>query len=354
MEPADAVRRALNLSLTATLFSCYTPDATTIRMWNYDAGWEACATKIWRTSEWLVTGGDACECTIPYRLSLTGKYDVRNASTDIGNNLRRTLDQMRFRDVAFLTDSGCISLLRVLEEEEVFRGWALTDTFMANDDGRIRSDICRLAMLWTRGGYYFDNDLVLLDNVLSHIPPDATFVSITTVRGISNPPGLFNAFIATTPRNPIVYKALLNHAKFLTLNDKFRITRNRHQPNIGTVLLRDALRSVIGDTEVYKCERTGYCDKGIQLFREIALEPENEYNTSGLCHICEVTHGCNFAVVDVPSGDVLMKSRVAIQNTVVCPVWCAPSPLCVPPPTLPRKRKERESFLSRLLWSKKS
>ena len=330
MEPDAAVRLALNVSDSIQIRSCYTPDIGTLRMWSDEGAFDVCVTRVWRTSEWRVVDGvprGSCECTIPYRLSLTGQRDFRHDSTHVGRNLYETLARMRFHDVVFHTDTGCTSLLRTMEGLDAFQGVALVQAFSEQTgDGRIRSDICRLAMLWTRGGYYFDNDIVLLDDVSRRLSPDTTFATVTAVRYLfNNPPGLFNAFIACTPRHPIVHEALRRHARWSTMSpmERWRITRgNTHRPNIGTVLLRDAVRSVVGDAATFECERTGVCGGGIQLFREIALNPDGEYNASGLCTMCDTTHECNFAVADVLSGDVIMKSRIAMQSGHLCPLRC--------------------------------
>ena len=255
---------------------------------------------------------------------------MRNDNSLMGRNLRDTIARMNFHDVEFRTDDMCISLLQEMGNMDAFQGVALTRAFTVHtSDGRIRSDVCRLAMLWMRGGYYFDNDIVLLDNVARRLSPSTTFATVTTVRWLfRNPPGLLNAFIASTPRHPIVHAALLRHAKWATMstNEKRRITRgNTHRPNIGTVFIRDALRSVVGDATAFECERTGMCGNGIQLFREVALETDGEYNTSGLCIMCDTTNECNFAVADVSTGDVLMKSRVATRDGHQCAVRCASS-----------------------------
>lgn len=359
MDPLEAVRLAWNVSPSTRVFSCHTPDIGTVRVWGSgrDAGtaFDVCATREWRTDGWSVselTDPGTCECTIPYRASFTGKTDVRTEKdTPLGKNVRDTLDQMGFRDVTFHTDAMCVSLLRAMEEtDDAFRGVPLVRSFTVHEsDGRIRSDVCRLAILWSRGGYYFDNDLVLLENVARRIAPTTTFATVTTARWLfGNPNGLLNAFLACVPRHPIVHRALVLHARWptMTANEKQRVTRGVSRPNIGTVLLRDAFRAVVGNATVFECERTGYCGGRIQLFREIAIDHDSEYNTSGLCAMCDVTQECNFAVADAASGDVLMKSRRVAQNGFLCPIRC-PSATChptTPSRTLPSVGVRRSPF----------
>lgn len=343
-DPREAVRLAFNVTALTTILSCHTPDIGTVRVWSAGSSapaFDVCATRVWRTDDWrLAPGGDACPCTIPYRVSFTGKIDVRKAQGTMGDNVRNTIAMLGFRDVAFYTDDMCVTLLRTMEKTaHEFRGVPLLQAFTFHKlDGRVRSDVCRLAALWDRGGYYFDNDLVLLDDsVVRRVAPTTTFATVTTVRWLfDNPPGLFNAFLACAPRHPVVRSALILHARWpkMTVDETRRVTRSTAGPNIGTVLLRDALRSVAGDAAVFECERTGYCGGGVQLFREVALEPEGEYAAPGLCVMCDVTHACNFAVADVPSGDVFLKSRVAAAD-VPCPTRCAPAAPCVKPRAVP-------------------
>lgn len=92
--------------------------------------------------------------------------------------------------------------------------------------GMRKSDMCRLVQL-RKGGYYFDNDIVLLQKV--------NFKNFETVLGNDiGPPSFFQAFIAMTPNNPIIDLALN-----LTFD---RYVKNNIPENLGTIVLYDACR----------------------------------------------------------------------------------------------------------------
>jgi hypothetical protein len=270
---------------------------------------------------------------------LTGRSDSRYEPgvSLIGANVNATHQSLHFDDVFFHNDTNCIVLLEQLESTNgVFNGTSLVSAFQSYVDGRIRSDMCRVAMLWKYGGYYFDNDLVLLQDVTRYLLPSTTFATVMTARQhFGNPAGLFNAFVASAPRHPILTRALILHARYphWSPDDKWRVTQGRKDPNIGTVLLRDAVRHVFGDAATYACERTGTCVRGLQLFREFPLENDGGYNTSSLHIDCDTLASCNFAVGDPSSGRVLFKSRVASKGKA-CPIYgrpCQPHPPIVPP-----------------------
>ena len=329
----DAVRQTV--PATVALHSCAAADATW-RVWgrNGTAPVHWCVALPWRTAEWRVLLADAtCPCVVPRRLSMTGVQDMRRAPGPVGDNVRRTVATLGFDDVAFYTDADCLRLLRDLETTDDFRNVPLARSFLALQDGRIRSDVCRLAMLWREGGYYMDNDLVPLADVTRYLLPQTQFATVTTVRMFGNAPGMFNAFLAASPRHPVVDRALRLHAAWTTATatERRRFTRGVALPNIGTVLLRDAVRTVVGDDATFACERTGQCAPDVQLFREVLLDRDSEYNATGLCVMCDATHACNFAVADVASGDIVFKSRVAARGTSPCPLRC-PDSKCVPHP----------------------
>lgn len=316
------------------LRSCVVDDhVPTVRAWSPDgAAW--CVRRAWRTDRWMAArvDDDACACAIPRVANGNGVRvdDVRAA-------LKRTLELTGLTDARYLDDAGCRALLRELEAELDLRE-RMARAFDAYKDGRIRSDMCRAAMLYKHGGYYFDDDLVAVRDVTRVLHPQTRFASVTTVRMFGNAPGLFNAFVAAAPRHPVLEHALRLHTRWphMTAAEQRRVTRGVPlRPNIGTVLLRDALRAHLGDAAAFAAERGGQTVADVQLLREVPLIAEDSYNTTGLCVLCESTHACNFAVADVPSGEIVFKSRGAVRGTnLACPLFCEDA-ACVAPPRAP-------------------
>lgn len=71
--------------------------------------------------------------------------------------------------------------------------------------GEWKSDICRLAQLAVKGGYYTDNDMKAVQDVHEYIPAHTSFVSVV---GGNEKYELFNSFIGVAPGHPIIYKAM--------------------------------------------------------------------------------------------------------------------------------------------------
>ena len=67
-------------------------------------------------------------------------------------NVRRTISLHPRMKVQFFSDERCRAAL--LQHERL--GHALAGCFDNETDGRLRSDMCRLAMLRSTGGMYFD------------------------------------------------------------------------------------------------------------------------------------------------------------------------------------------------------
>ncbi len=67
--------------------------------------------------------------------------------------------------------------------------------------GQNKANICRIAAVYLRGGYYFDTDMQVVKPV--HIDPTITFVSPWEAP-FGKVKGLFNSFIAVAPRHPMI------------------------------------------------------------------------------------------------------------------------------------------------------
>ena len=106
-------------------------------------------------------------------------------------NVRRTVSiHPGTTTLFFLDDKGCADIL--LSHREI--GAALAQAFRNEADGRLRSDMCRLAQLYRHGGYYFDNDIAPLFDRRRIIDADTTFVTaLTTTTFPQNPRGFFQA-----------------------------------------------------------------------------------------------------------------------------------------------------------------
>ena len=105
-------------------------------------------------------------------------------------------------EVEMWGDDHCLTALDELQMKE---GHALAFGFKREVEGRIKSDLCRLVMLYNTGGYYFDTDVAPLAALQRVLDPRATFVTVRAQRD-----GFFQAFVATTPKHPVIKLSLMN------------------------------------------------------------------------------------------------------------------------------------------------
>ena len=110
-------------------------------------------------------------------------------------------------EVEMWDDDHCLTALDELQMKE---GHALASDFRREVEGPIRSDICRLAMLYNMGGYYFDTDVAPFDALQTALDPRATFVTIRASKRSGGGGGFFQAFLAATPKHPVINLSLMN------------------------------------------------------------------------------------------------------------------------------------------------
>merc|ERR1719161_3106729 len=102
--------------------------------------------------------------TIPNRLVFNyevdllkgGRRDNRHDQLLI-QNMKNTMKLYSDMEVEFLDDAGCYEAIKATHSK------ALADHYTTESYGPYKSDICRLAQLAEKGGYYMDNDLVSIN-----------------------------------------------------------------------------------------------------------------------------------------------------------------------------------------------
>ena len=110
-------------------------------------------------------------------------------------------------EVEMWDDNSCLTALKELHMKE---GLPLAFAFKTEVVGMIRSDLCRLVMLYNSGGYYFDTDLAPLAALQRALDPRATFVTVRTSERSLSGGGFFQAFLATAPKHPVIRRSLKN------------------------------------------------------------------------------------------------------------------------------------------------
>lgn len=101
----------------------------------------------------------------------------------------------------FLSENDCVEVVRGSEPK-------LLQHYLKEPQGKYKADICRIAALYVKGGYYFDVDMGTVNAVrLDH---NVAFATAKSYDGA----GLYNSFIAAAPKHPILRKSfdvLLEH-----------------------------------------------------------------------------------------------------------------------------------------------
>lgn len=113
------------------------------------------------------------------------------------NNQTNRLNEMIDKYLWYLNDETCLQILQAVEPK-------LVPYFQKEKSGKYRADICRVAALYQKGGYYFDTDMQVVQ--LMNLNPSTTFTSPFEANDSNNRPkkGLFNSFIASAPNHPIL------------------------------------------------------------------------------------------------------------------------------------------------------
>lgn len=156
------------------------------------------------------------------------------------------------KDVEFGDNSQCKAWIEEAHSKE------LADFFEKEHEGSYKSDLCRLAQLYLRGGYYFDNDLEPVMDFRSHLPPCASIASVLSSEG-----GIFQAFLATPARHPAVERALrMTHLYYL-----HKLNGLPKKVPVGTGIMQLALAEF---QDVVLAE--GEVENGVFLLKERAPE----------------------------------------------------------------------------------
>jgi len=101
--------------------------------------------------------------------------------------------------IDFSLDDDCIDFLRNCNKISV-------QLFKEINQGMHKCDFWRLCKLYLHGGVYADVDLIPHVSIDSLLKEDATFYSCKSI--VTN--SIFQAFIITTPKNPILLSAILS------------------------------------------------------------------------------------------------------------------------------------------------
>eukprot|EP00435_Cladocopium_sp_Y103_P060210 s47_g22.t1 len=236
---------------------------------------------------------------IPRRLLFNHKFNLLRASdASLDKQSKLLRDNVR-HIVKLFPDIG------PSDESE-----ALGLDFAREKVGMVKSDLCRLVMMYSFGGFYFDTDILPLPNLEQHLEPKATFATVIADDGKN----YFQAFLAATPKHPAVLESLKEFKKWYDqLNrpgqNKDLLRRRTANGNIGTALLRKAFHTWSrGAREDSVVVHTGGLAGHVSQF----FVEKNDQRLKGFQGLPSRLSGklCNYAVVDRSSKTVVMFSRI--------------------------------------------
>lgn len=147
------------------------------------------------------------------------------------------------------------------------------NAFDALIPGAYKCDFWRYAILYVKGGVYIDIDLTPLVPFSEILPPTAELVSVSD-RIMNGYPGIYQAFVATIPKHPI----LLNCLQFTFSNIANRIELSHNLSITGPALMAVAMNIYFGRELTNSPLPSGIYQKGkIILYR-------SDFTTFNYCY----------------------------------------------------------------------
>ncbi|CAK9080574.1 Uncharacterized protein SCF082_LOCUS38399 [Durusdinium trenchii] len=260
---------------------------------------------------------DPAPWSIPRRLLFNHKVNLLKAADSsldkesklLRENVRHTVKlfpDVAPSDVHFWDDHECQSGIEQLPLEE---SEALGLDFAREKVGMIKSDLCRLVMMYKLGGYYFDTDILPLPNLEQHLERQATFATVIADDGKS----YFQAFLAATPKHPVILESLKEFKRWYDQLNRPGINQDRLRSrtakgNIGTALMRQAFRKWSDgakEDSVVKHPAGHLSQFFVEHNDRVLTQKRYEGVPSHLSG-----NLCNYAVVDRRSKTVVMFSRI--------------------------------------------
>jgi len=133
----------------------------------------------------------------------------------------------------FYDDPACRQTVARVHSEK------LAKHFDEEQHGPYKSDMCRLAMLYEKGGYYFDNDFEALKDVRTIVPDTASLSTVIQFRGDQH---IFQGFLAAAPGHPVLMAALNRTFDKYASGDRLKF-HDEPDRRMGPEVLGAALRS---------------------------------------------------------------------------------------------------------------
>jgi len=240
---------------------------------------------------------------IPNRLLFNYKQSLLeypSALPQHAANVQELISKYHDMDVEFLDDEGCAQAIARAHSK------SLAGYYRSENFGPYKSDVCRLAQLLEKGGYYLDNDLEFVSDLRDSIPADASFVSVAHPNK-----DIFQALLAASPGHPLIKQTLdgmhrayqLGQAVMLSdSNATSNSTRDLwFGPNAIAASWRAFSGGPVNSGKFHHATHPGFQTSYMFLEAQAADFSLTARFGHGCC--------CNFAVGDVASGRGIFYSR---------------------------------------------
>lgn len=216
-------------------------------------------------------------------------------------NIIHTISSMRNvkpSNVYYWDDEDCQYGLGRLEEHGVVGASELAHEFV-QEQSNARNELCRLAMLYLYGGYYYDPAVLAVADIQKFVSADTTFAAVVSSQGGSLLPG----FAASVKEHPVITRSL---KALCIMHHRSPEEQAELRSKMGD-LLSDAYRtwSGVSDKPSKVVHGNGHVS---QFFAEFPISSlDARY---GVSLLGQSGGSCDYAVVSRDVEAVLMYSRV--------------------------------------------
>jgi hypothetical protein len=284
-----------------------------------------------------------------HKVNFVEKHD-EDQFKSLRDNVMAIIKQHPGTNVSFYDDGECKEIIQRVHSEP------LANWFDKEKEGTYKSEICKLAVLYDKGGYYFDNDFEVVTDVRKLIAPGASLSAVLAMTdrgtpkiGLDSRFDVFPAFLAAKPEHPAIQHALdgilkwysSGHSEELHNGERLMWWKHPardgpcnaidasscHQVMPGPVFIGRAIRTWMNATELRVGQMDhGSCEVGDRcayFFQETAdlqsygLPERTETRCSR-----EPFHGwCNIAVTDVKGHMGWARSPNSLEGSGELAEW---------------------------------
>jgi hypothetical protein len=153
--------------------------------------------------------GQAIPSQIYFNHKKSKVLELVRGTSGLRMNMQKIADMHPGCNVSFVDEEQCRSAIARAHSEE------LALWFDKENQWSYKSDMCRLAVLYQTGGYYFEGDFEVVTDVRHIVPPGASISTVMALTdgatpsiGLDGRLDVFNNFLAAAPKHPVIKAAM--------------------------------------------------------------------------------------------------------------------------------------------------